>query len=82
MGARYVHRMILCADGNYHLQKKIKRVDKKDEALSKGRGYFVPPEEVEPYLVKDYKKKGKGKTSKKDVDDDMVCTASDGFQPR
>ncbi|KAH9885218.1 hypothetical protein C8Q73DRAFT_660167, partial [Cubamyces lactineus] len=56
----YIHRMILCADGNYHLQKKIKRVDEKDEALSKGQGYFVPPEEVEPYLGKDYKKKGTG----------------------
>ncbi|KAH9902473.1 hypothetical protein C8Q73DRAFT_609081, partial [Cubamyces lactineus] len=72
---RYLHRMILCADGNYHLQKKIKKVDENDVALSKGQGYFVPSEEVEPYLVKDYKTKGKGKTSK-DVDDDMsiMCT--------
>ena len=56
--------MILCADGNYHLQKKIKKVDEKDEALSKGQGYFIPAEEVQPYLGKDYKKGVSGKTTR------------------
>lgn len=71
---RYLYRIVLSVDGNHSLHKKTKPGDTNDIALSHKQGFFVPDEEVAPYMEKKYgktaeasqtghkrKRKGKGK---------------------
>ncbi|KAH9894232.1 hypothetical protein C8Q73DRAFT_646680 [Cubamyces lactineus] len=57
---RYLHRIVLCADGNYSLKKKTKPDDPYDMALCTGQGYIIPHEEMRDYLVTKYHADGGG----------------------
>ncbi len=59
--ARYLYRIIFCADGNYSLQKKTKHGDPNNIALSTGQGFFIAHSKMYADLDKKYHKKGKGK---------------------
>ncbi|KAI0359016.1 hypothetical protein OH77DRAFT_1502180 [Trametes cingulata] len=68
---KYIYRIVLCADGNYSLQKKTKPDDEADKALSTGQGFFVPPSVMHESLSQKYQNKGgkaKGKGKDKDVE--------------
>ncbi|KAI0352177.1 hypothetical protein OH77DRAFT_1460988 [Trametes cingulata] len=92
---RYIYRLILCADGNYSLQKKTKPDDAADVALSDGQGFFIPHSKMYDELTKKYnankgtgkrkgpgkgKSKGKGKESVNDDEDEDLGIMCSGFK--
>ena len=55
-GFRYIYRIIFGCDGNFSLQKKAKRDDRRDASLAMGEGFFIYPEKMLPLLEKKWVK--------------------------
>ncbi|KAH9858371.1 hypothetical protein C2E23DRAFT_718713 [Lenzites betulinus] len=73
---RYIHRIILSADGNYSLQKKTKPGDEQDIALTMGEAFFVRDDIMREALNKVYGAKGQDVTTPAD---DIAITCA-GFK--
>ncbi|KAH9856760.1 hypothetical protein C2E23DRAFT_722024 [Lenzites betulinus] len=70
---RYLHRLVLCADGNYSLQRKSKPADEYDVALTTGQAFFVPEDTMRDFLNKKFN--GKSKPSAPESDNvGITCT--------
>ncbi|KAI0652689.1 hypothetical protein C8Q79DRAFT_997656 [Trametes meyenii] len=77
---KYLYRLILCADGNYSLQKKTKKDDSADAALSTGQGFFMPHAEMFEYLNKKYHGNGQSTRRSQGGDAEDISLTCSGFK--